>query len=306
MQIEEFSVFTNKIDNITITHISDMHLSKTKENINLKELVNTVKKTNPVYIVITGDYFSGHKTKSFLDPSEKKMLQDYLYELRKIAPIVMSLGNHDIKIKNEDELRKEFLKLEDIDIHPVDRAKTFIDKKRNINFIGYMQPKNSYSICDLTNKKRKIILDDINKYMPQAIIKGYYNIGLIHTPIVARDKYLLANNSPTKKLDLILSGHHHNGLVNYKTVNRLEKVSDKLQRRFPKHKDKLAKIKNMSYCESIINKPIPFINFYARGMHIFGNVPVIISKGVGAKGAAGSKRDDVNNQVITKIEIVKK
>ena len=305
MPIEEFNVYTDKIDNITLTHISDMHLSKTKENVNLEELVKTVRKTNPDYIVITGDYFAGHKTKSFLDPSEKMMLLDYLYELRKIAPIIMSLGNHDIKIENENELRNEFLKLEDVDIHPVDRTKTFIDEKRKINFIGYMQPKKAYSICDLTNKKRKIILDDINKYMPKAIIPDYYNIGLIHTPIVARDKYLLANNSPTKKLDLILGGHHHNGLVNYKTVNKLDKISNRLQKLFPKHKEKLEKIKNMSYCESIINKPIPFINFYARGMHFFGNVPTIISKGVGAKGAAGSKRNDVNNQVITKINITK-
>ena len=304
MQVEEFDVYTNKTSNINLTLISDMHLSRIKRNVDLVNMTNVVRKTDPGYIIITGDYFSGHKTKSFMDPEEKKLLLEYLYELRKIAPIIMSLGNHDIKIENEEELREEFLKLEDIDIHPVDRTKTFVDEERKINFIGYMQPKEAYSICDLTNKKRKIILEDINKYMKDAIIPGYYNIGLIHTPIVARDKYLLEHDSPTKNLDLILGGHHHNGLVNYKTVERLEKLSNRLQKRFPKHQKTMEMIKYMSYCESIVNKPIPFINLYARGMHIFGGVPTIISKGVGAKGAAGSRRDNINNQVITKVKIL--
>ena len=169
-----------------------------------------------------------------------------------------------------------------------------------------MQPKAAYSICDLTKKKREIILKDIKKYMTHSIIPEYYNIGLIHTPIVARDKYLLSHDSPTKELDLILSGHHHNGLINYKTVDKLDKLSNKLQMCFPKHKEGFEKIKYMSYCESIINKPIPFINFYSRGMHIFGEVPTIISKGIGSLGAAGAKRDDVNNQVVTKVRIIKK
>ena len=304
MQIEEFNVYTNKIDNITLALISDLHLSKSKENTSVINLINTIEKINPTYIVIVGDYFAGHKTKSFLDPVERKMLLKYLYELRKIAPIVMSLGNHDIKIENEEELRKEFLTIEDDDIHPVDRDKTFIDKKRKINFIGYMQPKVAYSICDLTKKKREIILDDIKKYVPQGIIPGYYNIGLIHTPIVARDEYLLSHGSPTKELDLILSGHHHNGLINYKTVEKLERLSERLQKHHPKHKESFEKIKYIGYCESIINKPIPFINFYARGMHIFCGVPTIISKGVGSLGAAGSKRSDENNQVVTKVKII--
>ena len=306
MNIEEFNVYTDKIDDITLVHISDLHISKIKENVNLNILIDTVKKINPTYIIMTGDYFAGHKTLSFLDPIESRIFINYLEELKKIAPIVLSLGNHDIKIENEEELRNEFFKLEEKDIHPVDRTKTFKDEKRKINFIGYMQPKIAYSICDLTNKKRKIILDDINKYMPQAIIKGYYNIGLIHLPIVARDKKLLSiDEYPTKKLDLILSGHHHNGLFNYKTVDRLERLSNKLQKCFPKRKEKYEKIKYIGYCESIINKPIPFVNFYARGMHIFGGVPTIISKGVGSQGAGGPNRKDLNNQVITKVKIIK-
>ena len=157
MQIEEFNVYTNKTSDITLTLISDMHLSRNKKNVDIKDITDAVKKTDPGYIIITGDYFSGHKTKSFMDKEEKELLLEYLYELRKIAPIIMSLGNHDIKIENEEELRKEFLKLEDIDIHPVDRTKTFVDEERKINFIGYMQPKKAYSICDLTNKKRNYL-----------------------------------------------------------------------------------------------------------------------------------------------------
>ena len=306
MNIEEFNVYTDKINDLTIAHISDLHISKTKENVHLDDLVDAIKKIKPVYIVMTGDYFAGHKTLAFLEPVEKDILVNYLNELKKIAPIVLSLGNHDIKIENEEELRNEFLKLEDINIHPVDRFKTFKDETRKINFIGYMQPKAAYSVCDLTRKKRKMLLADITKYMSQTIIPGYYNIGLIHTPIVARDKkLLLIDDYPTKKLDLILCGHHHNGLVNYKTSDKLEKLSNNLQRRFPKHKEKLEKIKYISYCEGVVNKPIPFINFYARGMHLFGGVPTIISKGVGSVGAAGSNRNDLHNQVITKVKIIK-
>ena len=84
----------------------------------------------------------------------------------------------------------------------------------------------------------------------------------------------------------------------------LNELSEKLQKRYPKHKDSFERIKYMSYCESVINRPIPFINFYARGMHMFGGVPTIISKGAGSLGAAGSKRDDINNQVVTKVRVI--
>ena len=305
MQIEEYEVFTDKINNINITHISDIHLSQTKKNIDLDLLINSIKMTNPNYIVITGDFYAGHKTKSFTDPKEKELVLGYLNELKKIAPIVMSLGNHDIKEDNEEELRKEFLKFEEDNVHPVDRDYVYTDENRKINFIGYMQPKRAYSVGDISRRKRKIIVEDIYKYMPKSIKNGYFNIGLVHTPVIAHDKkLLLMDDYPTKKLDLVLSGHHHNGLVDYKTVIKLEKLSDKLQKRFPKHKNSFEKIKYMSYCESPINKPIPFINFYARGMHVCGGVPTIISKGVGGIGAAGKNRDDLNNQVITKISII--
>ena len=77
----------------------------------------------PTYICLVGDYAAGHKSvNNLLNSTAKKRLLEYLKALRKFAPIIMSLGNHDISQNMEEILRKEFLKLpNEIDVHTVDK-----------------------------------------------------------------------------------------------------------------------------------------------------------------------------------------
>ena len=260
----------------------------------------------PTYIFLVGDYAAGHKAKNnFLNPEAKRRLLTYLHALRELASIIMSLGNHDVSQGMDEELRKEFRTFEEENIHPVDRELTFTDDELNVNFLGYMQPKDTYAICDMNQRKREYVLQDIKKYMPQAIKPGYCNIAGIHTPIVARDKFLLAHGSPTQELDFILSGHHHNGLMNYTTINRLNRAVDILNKIFPGHEESIERLRYIGLCENPFNAPLPFINPYARGMHVFGGVPTIISKGAGAGGASGPNRDDPRNQFVTEVTVKK-
>ena len=261
----------------------------------------------PTYIVLVGDYASGHSAvNNLLNLEAKERLLDYLRALRKISPIVMSLGNHDISQNMETPLRKEFLTLEDeVDVHTVDRDVHYKVDDLNINFLGYMQPHELYSICDMNRKKQKGVLNDIKEYMPKSIEDGYYNVGLIHTPYVARDKFLLNNGSPTKLLDLILSGHHHGGLITWKLRNKIIKASEILKRIFPGHEEAIEKIKYIGLCENPFNHPLPFINPYAWGIHKFGGVDTIISKGVGNESASGPHRSDPRNQFVTQVDIKK-
>ena len=123
---------------------------------------------------------------------------------------------------------------------------------------------------------------------------------------MVRDKYLLANDSPTQNLDLIRSGHHHGGLINYKTIKRIEKTNDFLIKLFPKYKEAIEKMRYFGLCENPLNHPLPFINPYARGMHTFGGVPTIISKGVGNESASGINRKNPKNQFVTQVDVIAK
>ncbi len=308
MEVEKYEVKTDKISsNSTLAVVTDLHLRGGGDNTrHLKSLLETISDITPAYICLVGDYAAGHSAKNnFLSPEAKKRLLRYLHALREIAPIIMSLGNHDVSQGMDEELRKEFLTLEEDDIHPVDRTQVFTDESKNINFLGYMQPHDAYAICDMNRKKRLMVLDDIRQFMPPAIKDGNYNIGLIHTPIIARDKFLLANGSPTQQLDLILSGHHHQGLLDYRTIDTINKAVTTLQKIFPGHREALEKLRYLGICENPLNHPLPFINLYARGMHEFGGVPTIISRGAGNESASGPKRDNPKNQFVTQVDIIK-
>lgn len=175
MEVEKYTVILPKIKkDFRLAVLSDLHLREGSFKNHLEPVLDIVKKMKPTYIILVGDYGASHKAyNNFLNNEAQERFWRYLNELNKIAPIVMSLGNHDVSQGMDKELRKEFFKFERKDIHPVDREKSYYDKNLNINFLGYMQPHDVYSICDMSKKKREAILADIKKYMPKAIKKMY-------------------------------------------------------------------------------------------------------------------------------------
>lgn len=195
--------------NKKIALFSDIHFN-VKYNYQLfLDIINNLKKNKPDYICIPGDIIDNNSV------LEKETLKNRLYlfmeELSAISKVIISIGNHE-KLYNEPYRKYKdshdiefFNKINDIEnVYVLDNENKVFD---NINFIGF-NPSTAY-YKDKENVD--ILIKDFN-IISNKIDKKYYNILLCHSPIrIMEDKVF--KNTNIKNIDLILSGHMHNGLV---------------------------------------------------------------------------------------------
>ncbi len=89
-----------------ICHLADIHIRKNitrhEEYLNIfKKVVTNLKKQKPDRIVIVGDLYH-----NWIDQSNEAMNLAgwFLNELTKIAPVIITRGNHDINIHNKNRM----------------------------------------------------------------------------------------------------------------------------------------------------------------------------------------------------------
>lgn len=85
-----------------IAHLADIHIRKTptrndEYSIVFKNLYKSLKKEKPDRIVIPGDLLNDYID---LQGEQLMLAGDFLTELSKIAPVIVTRGNHDIRKKN--------------------------------------------------------------------------------------------------------------------------------------------------------------------------------------------------------------
>jgi len=206
-----------------------------------------------------------------------KLLNDLIDRLKNIAPVIMVLGNHDLSIKEDLELRSLFKKLKRKNVYPLDNESIEFD---DIRFSGFYPIRKAYAISHITNKKVNMIIDDWNKYNLE-INKDKFNILCHHIPYTIFDKRVQEKASTIYDYDLILSGHAHNGWLSPKQEDKLNKrIDKKLKDITDEDERKIINDKRYGgFCESISNKP-PFRRKYCRGIHEINNTKLIISKGI--------------------------
>jgi len=257
--IEKYNLKTNKIKrNIEIALISDIHYMDSMADDYNHTIINKIKELKPNYIVLGGDYFCGFGNFSFINESSMNCLKELLDGLKNIAPVIMMLGNHDLSIKQDSELREAYKKLKDKDIYPLDNETLELD---NITFTSFFAHRKSYACSRIMKKKLKIIIEDWYKYNFK-INKNKYNVLLHHLPDTILDDTIKAKIPDIYKYDLVLSGHAHNGCYSPKRESKL------------KEKDKY-----IGFCESPINRPM-FVRKVCRGMHNVNGTKLVISRGI--------------------------
>lgn len=144
----------------------------------------------------------------------KEEIVSFLKSLANFTKTFICIGNHDQMhlIKKGfnckasfNENRKWFDVLNKINnLFLLDNKVKKVDK---INFVGITP---SYSYYEKEYQKDSILLNEIKSKMP--LLDGDYNILLMHSPInIIKDKII--NETEVDKVNLILSGHMHNGLV---------------------------------------------------------------------------------------------
>jgi len=202
---------TNK--NIRIFLMSDLHISNIFKYKKLDQLLLKIKENNPNYICIPGDIIDG--TNVLDNRNNEDKIISFLKDISHISKVIISLGNHDISrlVKTKEhkwkkEINEKFLneirKIKDVYLL---ENNNYSDNK--INFIGFNP---SFKYYKETEEEKNLFIKELNSIILN-VPNNKYNILLCHTPVHVLDDEVLKKVSLIKNIDLILSGHMHNGVV---------------------------------------------------------------------------------------------
>lgn len=206
--LTEYTVAAGLPEKLTLGLVSDLHESEPEKVLTL------LRKGNPDFIMVTGDTFERHGTSRDTQrmPEESKMAKllrqmlmrlddffecifgkgnydsEYAYhflrEVGKIAPVFLSLGNHEWYLLPED-----LKMIKSCGINLLDNADCDVFVKDTKMHIGGLS-----SMADF-------------EWLDEFCAKDGYKILLCHHPEYY-DRYLR-----DKRINLILSGHAHGGQI---------------------------------------------------------------------------------------------
>lgn len=221
-----YTLKSNKIDNISIIHISDLHYDIEYNTKRLNILTKEISNVKPNYVCITGDILDNSSVLN--NEKAYKIMYDFLENLCTLSTVIITLGNHELKqSKNYSRDYCDIIvKLKRIPNLILLDNEVFIND--NICFVGFNP---SYEYYDKLGRDYNIFNKDFDK-LDIKLDKEKYNILLIHTP-----KDLLEDNIYNNRLnnfDLILAGHTHGGLMPVKFKGHMGIISPG-KRFFPKN-----------------------------------------------------------------------
>lgn len=202
--IDKYEINTTKLDKKFLI-ISDIHYSSKKDKDVLDKVYAKIKDNFYDYILIPGDFINNARI------DDEDIFLDFIANLGKIAPIIMSVGNHDTALgkgKKKTYCLNEdlFNKIKAIKhVHLLDNDSY---KKDNIRFIGLTLPLDYYRYHENKNYFKRYV-NNIFKSVP----KTTYNILLCHSPVFFEDEKLIKEVPFLDNISLVISGHMHGGLV---------------------------------------------------------------------------------------------
>ncbi len=172
-------------EGLKIIQLSDIHIGKLL--VSWQRIGEAIRKENPDFIVMTGDYIESKRHRSlFLSFLEKTVSGYRTY---------ICFGNHDhVAFKNDAEGFEEF--------------------KRDIGKLGIIILENTSVCISKRNKKYNLIgiadvrdnLHDVAEAFKNADKNAEFNIGISHNPDVVFE-------IPYGSLQYLLCGHFHGGQI---------------------------------------------------------------------------------------------
>ena len=200
-----------EIKNILL--LSDIHIGRnfnTKHGRMITSLLELYleEQSNIDSIVIPGDHVNG--AKAYLNKEYMNLFKYLLEMFGQKAPTILSRGNHDLLNENE-EIIKIYKDLDKIpNIYPLDNEQVKIG---GINYTGFTPRLDAYSILKYGEIPNNMFIEDYEKEKFSYNSKDL-NVNLMHDPITLSSKEsLYALNEDFKLINLITSGHLHNGYV---------------------------------------------------------------------------------------------
>lgn len=218
MKIKKYEFSNSKVSkDTTIISINDLHSNKKTLLKKYLKILKTIEKENADYVAFVGD---------ILDDSKNIDNRLYLF-FNSLASIVNKVvvvkGNHDDLTKRLDFHKNlkwiEFVnndffeKINSIRNVYVLNNKNLYIKDYNINFIGLYL--NGYKHYELKKENEGDFIKEANNHFPNHFPSNYYNILLCHSPQNVMNSKITNKIELLNTINLILSGHMHNGLIPY-------------------------------------------------------------------------------------------
>lgn len=169
-----------------IVQVSDLHNAEFGKN--NEDLLSLIKEQSPDIIVVTGDIIDSRKT-------DVQIARDFANNASEIAPVYYVTGNHEARVKVEDEIDNIPLNENVIVLHNKD---ILLEKGESvIQLIG---------VDDPDYKAVKDSTEYMSKRLEKYCNNDYFKILLSHRPELFE---IYAENN----MNIIFSGHAHGGQV---------------------------------------------------------------------------------------------
>lgn len=191
-----YSIKTNKIQkSIRLVQITDLHNSIFGEN--NQDLLDLVAEQSPDLILITGDLLNS-------DESETDIATNLISSLGSIAPVYVSLGNHEVEY--QQQFGTDIIRLyEDAGAVVLDRQYQDFEvngqKLRLGGIYGYCLPA-KYLETNEADPEECAFLSDFQN-------TDLYTILMCHMPVC----WMLNDGLDEWDVDCVLAGHVHGGQV---------------------------------------------------------------------------------------------
>ena len=199
------------IKNKKIFLISDLHIGIGFNIKKLDKIKKEIEKEIPNYICIPGDIIDNTN----IIKDKEDIVINFLKDISTNTKVIISLGNHDVcrLIRDKKGKRWEYDKRDDFfnkirNIKNVYLLENEIYTDKDICFIGLSL---SYEYYKITGESINILEKEFNA-LNIKIDKNKYNVLLCHSPHRLTNERIIKTKI-MKDIDLILSGHMHNGMV---------------------------------------------------------------------------------------------
>lgn len=184
MQVSRY--YINAKLNINIAVVADAHGEISDE------VISTLVKENPDFIVSPGDLFDRHP---LMDQRHDEFVNEMCrrcVKLINIAPLYMSLGNHERHLFDED-----YKKIKSVGVHILDNEYIDLGKFALAGFSSNVDCGASYRRREKLNLKFLYKFEELDKYKILLSHHPEYYYKYIHD----------------KDIDLVISGHAHGGQI---------------------------------------------------------------------------------------------
>lgn len=204
---KKYIINSDKNVSVRIVQISDIHFSVGYNLKRLEKIKKKIDNINPDYICIVGDLIDEY---GVVNTDFIIHFKNWLKDLSIKFKVIISLGNHDFIVKNNGKYIENFNInwLSDICSDRLVVLNNSVYKDGKICFIGYNPDfmyyyHNNEVSCDKYNLELSELLKNVDGY----------SILLVHTPSIILENDNYKNIKHIDKINLILCGHTHGGMV---------------------------------------------------------------------------------------------